>query len=295
MSKRKKTILFIGIILAAVILVRISKFFIKKPIKAENIIPVKIVKPVYKDVEEIINLTGDIRGLSEAKVYSKVTGKLHEKRKDVGEIVSKNEAVALVDRDEPALEFKMSEVNSPLNGVITQYFLDIGEMVTPQTPIFEVATIDKVKVVVNITEQDITKVKKDLPVRFIVDSYPSKVFRGGISKIGQSIDLQTRTVPVEISVSNESDLLKPGMFAKVELILSVHENVLTIPVDAIGEYDSKKYVYVVENSIANRKDIKTLIRQNNHIEVISGIDQNDSVVLLGWQNLSEGAKVVIAE
>jgi len=295
MSKSKKLFLIICLVLVAIIMVRVSRFFIKKPAKTETSVPVKITKPVIQNVEEIINLTGDIKGLSEAKVYSKVHGKLNEKRKDIGDIVSKDEVVALIDRDEPALEFKLSEVNSPLDGVITQYFLDIGESITPQTPIFEVATIDKVKIVVNITEKDITKMKKELSVRFIVDTYPDKIFKGKILKIGQSINLQTRTVPVEIAVSNENRLLKPGMFAKVEIILSIHENVLTLPVDAIGQYDSQKYVYIINGSVASKKIIKTSIQQNNHLEIISGLTFNDTVVLVGWQNLSDGIKVEVVE
>ncbi len=295
MGKRKKIILIVGTVLLVAILARAARFFVGKPEKTENIIPVKIVKPIYKNLEELLELTGDVRGLSEAKVYSKVSGKLQEKKKDVGDIVPKNDAVALVDRDEPAFEYKPSEVNSPISGVITQYFLDIGEAVTPQSPVFEVASIDKVKITVNVTENEIPKIKKGLSSRFTVDAYPEKIFYGEVSKISQSVNLQTRTSQIEIAVSNEDGLLKPGMFAKIKLILSVHKDVLSIPVDAIGETDSEKYVYVIEGVVARKKIIKPGISQNNFVEVLTGISESDSIVSVGWQNLSDGIKAEVVQ
>lgn len=293
MGKRKKIILIVSAVLLVAILARAARFFIRKPKETENIIPVKTVKPVYKNLEELLELTGDVRGLSEAKVYSKVPGKLQEKKKDVGDLVSKNDVVALVDRDEPAFEYKPSEVNSPISGVITQYFLDIGEAVTPQSPVFEVASIDSVKVTANVTEPDIPKIKKGLPVRFTVDAYPEKIFYGEVSKISQAVNLQTRTSQIEIAVSNEGGLLKPGMFAKIELILSVHKNVLSIPTDAIGETNSQKYVYIIKDAVAYKKVIKTGISQNNFTEILEGVLASDDIVLVGWQNLKDGIKVEV--
>lgn len=263
--------------------------------RKEEIIPVRVVRPEVTDLEEILNLTGDVRGFSEAKVYAKVAGKLHEKVRDTGEVVSRNQTVALVDRDEPALEFKLSEVNAPLEGVITRYFLDIGESVNPQTPIFEVASIDKVKVVVNITEKDISRVRKGLPVRFTVDAYPGRVFSGRISRISQSIDLQSRTISVEMEVANPQQLLKPGMFARVDVILSVRRNVRSLPQDAVGEVDGIRYVYVIDQNRAFRREIVTGVTQNTRVEVKKGLADSDAVVFLGWQNLSDGVPVEVVE
>ena len=285
-EKEKKIILIVSAVLLVAILARAARFFVGKPEKTENVIPVKTVKPAYKNLEELLELTGDVRGFSEAKVYSKVSGKLQEKKKDVGDPVSKNDMVAFVDRDEPAFEYKLAAVASPIGGVITQYYLDIGETVTPQNPIFEVASIDKIKITTNITEEDIPKIKKGLPARFSVDAYPEKTFYGEVSKINQSVSLQTRTAQIEIAVSNKDMFLKPGMFAKIELILSVHKDVLSIPTDSVGETDSQKYVYVIEDAVVHKKMIKTGISQNSFIEILDGVLVTDDVVSVGWQNLS---------
>ncbi|MDO8734363.1 MAG: efflux RND transporter periplasmic adaptor subunit, partial [Elusimicrobiota bacterium] len=176
--------------------------------------------------------------------------------------------------------------------------MDIGETVEigmQKTPIFEVASIDEVKVAASIAEKDITKVKKGLPVRFTVDAYPDKFFYGEVSRISQTIDLQSRTVQIEIFVSNKNGLLKPGMFAKVNIIVSTHKNALTIPVDAIGEFDSEKYVFVVINSIVHRKNIKTGISQNQDVEVLDGLTETDDVISVGWQNLTDKMQVEVIE
>jgi len=268
-----------------------------KKAKAVNteIVPVTIVSPLSGTIEDLLSLPGDVRGVSEAKVYSKVPGKLQQKVKDVGDFVSKDETVALVDRDEPALDFKLSEVNAPLNGVVTQYFLDIGEAVTLQSPLFEVASIERVKVVVNATEKDMPRIRKGQPVRFIADAYPDRVFRGMVSRISQSIDLQSRTIPVEIEVPNPGHLLKPGLFAKAEIVLAVHQGSLSLPIDAVAEYDSMKYVYVIREGIAYRQAVETGIVEDSRIEIRKGITSSDKVVKVGWQNLTEGAKVEVQE
>ncbi|MFH1368953.1 MAG: efflux RND transporter periplasmic adaptor subunit [Elusimicrobiota bacterium] len=295
MTTRKKVFLFIGIFVALIVGFRAFRAFHAKPVKIEYLLPVKVSKLAVKDLEELINLTGDVRGVSEAKVYSSVPGKLLEKKKDIGDIVYKNDVIAMVDRDEPALEFKASEVKSPLDGVITHYFLDVGEAVSPQTPVFEVATVDRVKIVTNISEKDIPKVKKGLRVRFSVDAYPENTFPGTVSKIGQSIDLQSRTAQVEIAVSNENSLLKPGMFAKLEIIVSVRTGCLTLPADAVGESDAQRYVYIIKDFIAYKKIIKTGVSQGPYIQVLEGISAADDVAVLGWQNLREGMKVEVVE
>ena len=295
MGKRKKIILIIGTVLLVTILLRASRFFMAKTKENRSIIPVKTVKPTHKNLEELLELTGDVRGLSEANVYSKVPGKLQERKKDIGDMVVKNDVVALVDRDEQAFDYKPSEVNSPINGVITKYFLDVGEAVMPQNHVFEVASIDMIKVTTNITEQDIPKMKKFLPVRFTVDAYPDRVFYGEVSKIGQSVNIQTRTTQIEVAVSNKNGNLKPGMFAKIELVLAVHKNVLSVPIDTIGETDNEKYVYVIKDSVAYKKIIKTGISQNNFVEITKGVSSGDDIVSVGWHNIMDGIKVEIVE
>ncbi|HCJ67386.1 MAG TPA: hypothetical protein DHV62_08725, partial [Elusimicrobia bacterium] len=136
---------------------------------------VKITKVKIGKIEETVSLVGDIYGWREVKVYTKVNGRLAKKMKDEGEMVKENEVVALVNRDEPALKYTEAEIKSPIDGIITKYFADIGDDVfpaqpMPREPVFTIADINKVKLEAHLSEKDIAKVAKGQKVRIFVDA-----------------------------------------------------------------------------------------------------------------------------
>lgn len=263
--------------------------------KAERIIPVEAVLPLKKDVEDILYLTGDIKGLNVANVFPKVPGKVMKKIKEVGDQVKKGETIALIDRDEPALKYAPSEATSPLDGVLTKYYTDLGQNVTDATPICEIAELSPVKVVVNVTERDLPRVKFGQDVRFINDAYPEKVFSGKVSKISESLNLDTRSSDVEIYADNPGNLLKPGMFARVSIIIGIHNKALVIPKSALAQSDEESFVYLVRNNKAVRQKIKPGLVLETEFEVLEGIGEGDSVISVGWNNVVDGTKVEVVQ
>ena len=260
--------------------------------QTQKIIPVEASAPAVKTMEEILYLTGDVRGLNVAGLFPKVPGKMMKKVKEVGDAVTKGETIALIDRDEPALKFAPAEVSAPLDGVITRYFVDLGQNITQTTQLCEIAEISKVKVVVYVTEKDLPKVKLGQSARFTNDAYPT-TFPGTLSKISESLDLTTRSSEVEILAENPGNLLKPGMFARVQIVLGVHENALIIPKKAIEQSLENNFVYLIKENKAFRKQIMTGLVFEKEVEVISGLDAKDLLITVGWHNVSEGSEVEI--
>lgn len=258
-------------------------------------VPVAVATVQRADMESILELTGDIRGLNEARLYPKVPGKLMRRVKDVGDTVRKGEIVALVDRDEPALEFAPGEVTSPLDGVVTRYFVDRGEVVSPATPVAEVAEISPVKVLVRIGERDLPQIHLKQSARFRVDAYPKQVFRGSVAQISQALGMGSRAADVEIRLENPDRMLKPGMFARVELILDRHARVLSVPEEAIIEVGDESFVYVVTDGTVSRRAVGTGLRQSGRVEIQSGLTGSERVVTIGWQNLTDGSAVDVVE
>jgi membrane fusion protein (multidrug efflux system) len=247
-------------------------------------------------IEEEMQLTGDVRGQNEARLYPKVPGRLLRKLKDAGDIVKKGEVVALIDRDEPGLKFEAAEVTSPLGGVLTRYFLDLGQNVSPATPVCEVAVISPIKIKVSVTERDFPRVQIGMAATFTCDPYPGEIFKGRITKMSNAMDEGTRSADVEIEAANPGNKLKPGMFANVNIIINSRPGALAIPRDALAATGETKYVYVVDSSSkAHKKEIQIGIVREKDAEVLMGLSEGEKVVTLGWYNLTEGALVNVVE
>jgi membrane fusion protein, multidrug efflux system len=264
----------------------------KKP-QTEKIIPVEAAKAVQKTIEDILTLTGDVKGLNVASVFPKVPGKMMKKVKDVGDAVKKGETIALIDRDEPALKYAPSDVASPLDGVVTKYFTDLGQNVSQTTPLCEIAELSPIKVVVNVTEKDLPKVKVSQDVRFINDAYPGQTFKGKISKISEALDLDTRSSEVEIFADNPGNLLKPGMFARVSIVLGVHTGAIVIPKNALEQSDEESFIYLIRDNKVLRKKIEPGLIFENEVEIVKGLQEGDEVITVGWHNVNDGTTVEV--
>jgi len=258
-------------------------------------VPVAVAKVQKETILDTLELTGDIRGLNEARVFPKVPGRLLRKVKGEGDIVKKGDVLALVDRDEPALKFAAAEVTAPLDGVLTRYFLDLGQNVTPATPVCEVAEVSPVKVVVKVTEKEFPRIRLGLSASFTCDAYPDQTFEGRVTKMSDALDSATRSAEVEIEARNPGQKLKPGMFARVELKLAAHEGALVIPRDALIEMGESRYVFVAADGKAQRRDVQPGMTRETRAEILKGVSEGETVITVGWQNVTEGTPVEVVE
>jgi membrane fusion protein, multidrug efflux system len=299
MSLKRK--LFIGVLLVmgVILALKISpRFFAngKNGLKSVVPVPVTVAEVKKTTIDEELQFTGDIKGQNEARLYPKVPGRLMRKVKDAGDVVTKGEVVALIDRDEPGLKFEAAEVTSPLDGVLTRYFLDLGQNVSPATPVCEVAVISPLKIVVRVTERDFPRVAVGMAARFACDPYPGETFTGRVTKMSNAMDEATRSADVEIEAANPGKKLKPGMFANVSILVNSKTGALVIPRDALAATGETSFVFIVDASgKAIKKDVKIGIVRETDAEVISGLSLGDKVITLGWYNLTDGTPVSVVE
>ncbi len=303
MKKKKKWIIIVAIVFVGVVAAQMLRNFAfkaeKKSRKLEDAAMEKIAVPVYVadterlNLNEVLFLTGDIRGRSEVDVFAKVPGKLIKKVKREESYVKKDTIIALVDRDEAAMDYARAEVRAPIAGTLTRYYIDIGGAVSPAVPLLNIADMDEVKVIVNIIEKDISRIKRNQKAIIYVDAYPANPFTGRVDTMNQALDRMTRTAEVRIIVNNSDHLLKPGMFARVEVIIDERKDVLAIPVEAIMGVSTERYVFTIEKERAVRKNVSTGINDGKMIEITGGIRENDIIVTAGQSRLKENAEVKI--
>ena len=258
-------------------------------------IPVRVIKVELQSIKNTLDYVDDIKAQDEATIYPKVNGKIIEKIKEEGDKVNKGDVVAYIDRDEVGFKFEKAPVESPLTGIIGRVYVDKGTSVTPQTPIALVVDMDKVKISLDITEENLSKIALGQEAEIKLQAYANEKFKGLVSRISPVLDLETRTAPIEIIISNSDHRLKSGMFAQVQLILEEHKDVAVIAKEVIMGRDADIYVYAVEANIAHQKKIKLGIHQGAFYEVNEGLKAGDLVVVMGQQKLYDGALVITEE
>lgn len=257
--------------------------------------PVSVAEVRNEDLMEFLFYSGDIEAKDEAMVYSKVTGKLVENKVQEGDVVKKNQILALVDRDEIGYEFELAPVDSPIEGIVGRAYLDKGATVTLSTPIALVVNMDEVLVKVDVTEKDLPRVIKGLISEVRVDAYPEEVFVGQVQKVSPVVDLATRTAPAWINIDNTQHQLKPGMFGRIKMKIGEHKDALVIMRESVITQDSQRYVFVIKNNRAYKRKVELGLSSDGKFQVLNGLKAGEKVIVMGSMDLKDGDTVKIVE
>jgi membrane fusion protein (multidrug efflux system) len=189
------------------------------------------------------------------------------------------------------INLRESRILSPSDGIVTAKHIDEGNLVTPGQRIVSLADIRTVKVLVAVPERYGPQVRQGLPVRMAVDGLPGRTFETQVYCVYPALDEQTGTFRVEMRLSNDEMRLRPGMFARVTLILDRKDNVVVIPRDVIlgGKLD-KPYVYVIESGVARKRLVAIGLTQGERNEITAGLDPGATLVVNGMHYLADGLR-----
>jgi membrane fusion protein (multidrug efflux system) len=199
-----------------------------------------------------------------------------------------------------ATQLSYCKITAPFDGYITRRYFDPGVYVTASTnsqgsTLFLLSEIQKVKIMVNVLEDDVQYLGNVSSADVTVDAYPNQVFKGRITRISQQFDLATRTMPVEVDLDNPQHLLKPGMFANINLVLTKDDNALILPTQDVMKDDSGSYVYtLLKDSTVRKTYVKIGISQDNRNEILAGITDSERLLTVGQDLVNNGMKVKVA-
>ncbi len=169
---------------------------------------------------------------------------------------------------------------SPVSGIVTEKKALQGMRFMPGEALYQIADLSSVWVVADVFEQDIGQVKTGATAKVRINAYPDKVFEGKISYVYPTLNEMTRTVPVRVELANPGLLLKPAMFAQVELPVGARGNVVTVPVSAVIDSGTRQIVLVqLGEGRFEPREVKLGARSDNYVEVIEGIKDADQVVV----------------
>ena len=271
---------------------------------------VRAVRVIRGEIKDRMSCVGNIAGQEMVTLMSKIPGKIDRFLVREGDKVKKGDVLVLIDRDIEGMKYEKASIKSPIDGMVIKKFLDEGSQVEPsvspmlRVPVVMIANIDRVKVLMNVSEKYLGRLKEKAEAEVKVDAYPDEVFFGKITRIAPLVNLATRTLEVEVKVFNKDYRLKPGMFARVNLILEKKENALIVPIKAVLSENSRKFVFVVcpvrketsngvNSSIAHKKKVETGIYQKDSVEIIEGLNAGEKVIIEGNYGLKDGTNVLI--
>lgn len=184
---------------------------------------------------------------------------------------------------------------SPISGVVTERLFDIGDLYAPSVGrILTVMEIGKVKVQVNVTEEYFPQIKVGMPINIYSEVYPDKVFRGTVSLRSPSLDPDTRSFMVEITIPNKALLLRPGMYSRVEINFGSKDRVLVSDMAVRKQMGTnERFGFVIKDGKAERRVFDVGRTVGNNVEIISGVEVGETVVIAGAQKLIDGSDVKI--
>jgi Cu(I)/Ag(I) efflux system membrane fusion protein len=169
---------------------------------------------------------------------------------------------------------------SPVSGIVTEKKALQGIRFMPGEALYQVADLSAVSVVAVSLKKKIGQVRTGAKAKVRINAYPDKIFEGTISYVYPTLNAQTRTVPVRIELANPGLLLKPSMFAQVELPVGTKGQVVTVPTSAVIDSGARQIVLIQQGEGRfEPREIKLGARSDNHVEVLEGVRDGEQVVV----------------
>jgi RND family efflux transporter MFP subunit len=191
-------------------------------------------------------------------------------------------AAATVEKIKALLTY--AQIVAPFDGVVVRRQVNRGDLVQAATsarttPLFKVQRIDTIRVFCDVPENEVLHVRVGDRATVRVFGLNGEPVVGAITRFAYRLDPETRNMRTEIDLPNTDERLYPGMYAQVSLELDRRQDVLAIPVTAIGSDAQGTFVFTVQDDHIERKAVKVGIRDNGRAEVIEGLSENASVVV----------------
>src|SRR3990172_1181646 len=214
-----------------------------------------------------------------AKVTSTFAGRISKMNVDIGALVQKQDIMALV--DSPELLNKPLALKAPIDGQVIERHGTVGEAVDETKELYTISDLRSVWGIAEIKEKDIASVRVGQQAILRVLAYPKEAFTGKVVLIGHEVEEKTRTLEARIEVDNASGKLKPGMFADVELMTSVLEDVLVIPDNALQTLGDQQIVFIANGSEFTKRTVRVGRESGGQVEILEGVTESERVVTKG--------------
>lgn len=191
------------------------------------------------------------------------------------------------------LELSYTEIRAPIDGVVSQRFIKVGNTIDVNAPTFQVTSLEPLISYLHVPEREYRRIAAGQTATLRVDALAGNVFEGTVARISPVVDPATGTFKATIEVYDETQRLKPGMFARINVVYDVRADALQIPRSAIIEEAGETSVFVVADETAHRRTVRTGYVEGGQVEILEGLAEDERFVLVGQTGLKEGSRVTV--
>lgn len=213
----------------------------------------------------------------------------------------RNEAVGIATRAQAIVEAQQAKVNqgkitSPINGIVDHIAVDVGEHVNAGQPVLRIVDIDRIKVVLNIPEKDVAYFRAGQRVGLSATiNGERRHVEGSIEHVTLTADRDSHTYPVKVIAENPGRLLRPGMIVSAALVRRSRGDAIALPIFSVIDREGGPVVFVVKDGEVQQRPIQTRAIEGSLVEIASGLEVGEAVVVVGQRSLIDGERVEIVE
>lgn len=218
------------------------------------------------------------------------------------------------------IQLSYTRIVAPVDGVIAQRDIKIGNLVQANQNLFRIVGMNPLQAVLNVPERQLGILKAGQAVQLEADALPGKKFAGTILRIAPVVDPASGTFRVTCQFHDASAVLRPGMFARIDIVYDQRSDALTVPRSALVEEDGQTSVFVVEKAppapaakaatdksagktpgaapsgfVAHRQLVKTGYSDGDKVEIVSGLDAGARVITVGRNAVRDGTAVLVLD
>jgi RND family efflux transporter MFP subunit len=187
-----------------------------------------------------------------------------------------------------------ASIRSPIDGVIADRLTEPGQLAGPTQAVMRIVALNTVFFEAQVPETDLRAVRPGQPVNVRVDAYPGQTFAGRIAKVYPTGNNQSRNFAVRILLPNQGGRLRPGLFARGEVVAEQRPGVV-VSKDALVLREGKSHIFVAsdDGTTAELRTITTGVETPETIEVRAGVKAGDRIIVAGQDALQDGGKIRI--
>jgi len=223
------------------------------------------------------------------------------------------------------IQLSYTRIVAPVDGVIAERSIKLGNLVQANQNLFRIVGMNPLQAVLNVPERQLGILKAGQVVQLEADALPGKKFAGSILRIAPVVDPASGTFRVTCQFHDASAVLRPGMFARIDIVYDQRADALTVPRSALVEEDGQTSVFVVEKTliatasatatkdvlgntkvkagpssssegfVAHRQLVKTGYSDGDKVEIISGLDAGARVITVGRNAVRDGTAVLVLD
>jgi len=189
-------------------------------------------------------------------------------------------------------------IESPLSGRVASRMVQVGDLAKSDLGLLRIVDLSTVRTTLHVGESDYRELRRGQRAEVRVDTFPDAVFVGHVERLAPVLDPETRTAVVYVAVENSRGLLKPGMYARVRVVLDRHEGASVVPLSAVVDSQGRKTIFVVSGDGQSVRQVEVrlgLTAGDGLVEVLDGLEPADRVVTLGSHLVQDGQQVELVE